>query len=83
MQYKENAFGINGRVTIETVDSAFQKKIGQRKTLFKLDLEDLNKYFNCKGDSFSNNMKTLIMQFLLLIFLSSYFLIFSVESNKK
>ena len=49
MQYKENAFAFNGQITIKTLDPAFQKKIGQRKTLSKLDLKDLNKYFGCKG----------------------------------
>jgi len=48
MQYEKNAFARSSElVTIETLDPAFQDKIGQRNQLSKLDLVGLNEYFAC------------------------------------
>ena len=42
------AFSINGRKTIQSL-SNYNEVLGQRRGLSKIDIAQLNKYYNCKN----------------------------------
>ena len=42
MHYGKSAFGINGKVTIVTIDASMQDKIGQRHGMSEIDIVELN-----------------------------------------
>ena len=42
MHYGKTAFGINGQVTIVTIDASMQDKIGQRHGMSEIDIVELN-----------------------------------------
>lgn len=50
MHYAAKDFSSNGKETIKAVKGS-GKEMGQRKGFSKLDLEKLNKYYECKQEA--------------------------------
>ena len=47
MHYSWNAFGKNQQMTIQTLDPSQQYEIGQGNGFSNIDVEQLNKLYNC------------------------------------